>query len=72
MTNLEYLRTKYGIQETDLEPEVVNWLKSRESAVEKLPLISNQQLQTAIRDNIIAELDKAFKEHAKKINITVK
>ncbi len=72
MTNLEYLRTKYGIQETDLEPEVVNWLKSRESAVEKLPLISNQQIQTAIRDNIITELDKAFKEHAKKINITVK
>lgn len=72
MTNLEYLRTKYGIQETDLEPEVVNWLKSRESAFERLPFISNQQIQTAIRDNIITELDKAFKEHAKKINITVK
>lgn len=68
MTNLEYLRTKYGIQEKDLEPEVVNWLKSRESAFERLPLISNQQIQTALDKEVIQRLDKAFKEHAKRVN----
>lgn len=68
MTTLEYLRTKYGIQEKDIEPEVVNWLKSRESAHEKLPLIFNQQIQTALDKEVIQRLDKALKEHEKQVN----